>query len=426
MIDVGETWLMSADGVLPHLLAKGSFLEWSPDGVWLLGQPESATAQVAVVRADGSDPEPQVLATGYDPAWSPKGDQIAYVVVDDQGVKLRVMTPFSDVSETRYTAPTGSELSSPEWLPDSRVLFILDGDLYRLDAGSSVPVRLTTGLAIGADGSGEPLDVASDGQWVAFITGKGAEAQVGAASAYGGWKMIGVWDGAVTRARWAPEPVPSEPAPSATPSAPVAEAPLGEAWSQATAPVVVGRPIGRIEAVTAGGPGFVAVGRGCLDDACELVVWTSADGKAWQRVPASDALETEMIIPMSGPEIGMFDVAAGGPGVVAVGYAARPTLEATAWFSPDGVSWERFTLGDAGSTRVSCGDLGRPAVCRCGRGPGRVGRHAQGAWPRPRPARPSGPPPTAAPGRAFRTRRPWTLAGSSTRWRTRRPAGCVM
>ena len=133
MIDVGETWLMSADGVLPHLLAKGSFLQWSPDGVWLLGQPESATAQVAVVRADGSDAEPQVLATGYDPAWSPKGDQIAYVVVDDQGVKLRVMTPFSDVSETEFTAPQGSELAAPEWLPDGGLLFVLDGDLYRLD-----------------------------------------------------------------------------------------------------------------------------------------------------------------------------------------------------------------------------------------------------------------------------------------------------
>ena len=40
---------------------------------------------------------------------------------------------------------------------------------------------------------------------------------------------------------------------------------LGDSWVAAQMPVVVGRPVGRIEAVTAGGPGFVAVGRGCVN-----------------------------------------------------------------------------------------------------------------------------------------------------------------
>lgn len=145
-----------------------------------------------------------------------------------------------------------------------------------------------------------------------------------------------------------------EPAPSATPPAPGAELSLGEVWAPASMPVVADRPIGQLEAVTAGGPGFVAVGRGCQADglACEFVAWTSTDGQAWQRVPASDALATSGLFMTSGPELGMFDVAAGGPGVVAVGYAARPEMEATAWFSPDGANWERFILGDAGSTRI--------------------------------------------------------------------------
>ena len=38
------------------------------------------------------------------------------------------------------------------------------------------------------------------------------------------------------------------------------------------------------------------------------------------------------------------------PGFVAIGYAARPTMEATTWFSPDTVTWERIPLGDATSS----------------------------------------------------------------------------
>ena len=123
--------------------------------------------------------------------------------------------------------------------------------------------------------------------------------------------------------------------------------------------MVVGRPVGRIEAVTAGGPGFVAVGRGCVNTGadlptCEGVVWTSTDGKAWQRTPAGDPTDTGAFFPTSGPEIGMFDVAAGGPGIVAIGYAARPDMAATIWFSSDnGASWERAKIGDVGSTRVN-------------------------------------------------------------------------
>jgi hypothetical protein len=202
--DVGETWLMRPDGMDQRRLAAGAFLQWSPDGRWLLGQPESATFEVAVVRVDGRDREPQVLAAGYDPAWSPAGDRIAYAVVSELGVELRVMSPFTNVSETRYTAPAASELTAPAWLPDGRLVYVLDGDLYRLDAGSSEPVRLTTGLAIRADWFGDALAVSPDGRSVAFSTGSGADARVGIASVDGGYQMLDLGTGPITQPQWAP------------------------------------------------------------------------------------------------------------------------------------------------------------------------------------------------------------------------------
>ena len=347
-VDVGETWMMAADGSGSRLLSAGVFMEWSPDGAWLLGQPQAEGFQVAIIGADGIGL--RVLTPGYTPAWSPSGNAIAYGLVDEQGASLRTVDVATGDIQTRYVAPPTSELTAPEWLPDGAVVFVLDGDLWRLDAGASEPVRLTTGLSIRADWFGDALAISQDGERIAFSSGDGADARVGIASVDGGWQMLETGEGPVTQPRWAPETKPApgpegSPRPDASPGLPME--PIGHAWTQATVPVVVGRPVGIIEAVTAGGPGFVAVGRGCMGEAptCEAIVWTSTDGHAWVRAPASDATNTGAYLATSGPAIGMFDVAAGDPGIVAIGYAARPDLQATTWFSADGTTWERIPLG---------------------------------------------------------------------------------
>jgi hypothetical protein len=348
MIDVGETWIMSADGSNPRLLRSGWFPQWSPDGAWLAGQPETpGNAEVAIVGADGQGF--RVLAPGYDPAWSPTGRHIAYAVVEGNVASLRTVDVSSGAVEILHTAPAGEEVSAPVYLAEGRIAFVQDGNVWVLD--SSGPRAIMSGHAIEGSPAGDPLAVSPDGSRIAFTHGAGTEAIVEIREINGGNELYPAnGSGPVTQPAWSPAGS-STPSPDGTPAVLDAE-PLGTTWQGAQMQVVVGRPVGRIEAVTAGGLGFVAVGRGCLDDACELVVWTSTDGKAWQRVPTSDALDTRMLIPTSGPEIGMFDVAAGGPGVVAVGNAARPEMEATAWFSPDGVSWERFTLGDADLMRI--------------------------------------------------------------------------
>ena len=147
------------------------------------------------------------------------------------------------------------------------------------------------------------------------------------------------------------------PSPAATPAATPAFGPPGDTWLDARVPAKVsGRPAARIEATTTWGKGFVAVGRGCFYDKrqrCEAIVWTSTNGRVWTRAPGQKALDPGFVIPQSGPEVGMFDVATGTPGIVAIGYSARPDMQATAWFSADGRTWKRRLIGVPYASRVN-------------------------------------------------------------------------
>jgi len=110
-------------------------------------------------------------------------------------------------------------------------------------------------------------------------------------------------------------------------------------------------------AVTAGGPGLVAVGANGLDyytregpapdwwddevgprlGVTDAVVWTSPDGLNWTRVPHDDAFGGD-----GGQQ--MFGVTVGGPGLVAVGrdgLVANGEGNAAVWTSPDGLVWSR-------------------------------------------------------------------------------------
>ncbi|MEE8407790.1 MAG: hypothetical protein V3S32_11660 [Acidimicrobiia bacterium] len=98
-----------------------------------------------------------------------------------------------------------------------------------------------------------------------------------------------------------------------------------------------------ITSVTVGGPGLVAVGGtdGYFTDG-DAVVWTSTDGITWSRVPHDETI-------FGGPQRQtMYDVVAGGPGLVAVGREGdeRPwdnsdDNAAAVWTSVDGITWNR-------------------------------------------------------------------------------------
>jgi len=89
-------------------------------------------------------------------------------------------------------------------------------------------------------------------------------------------------------------------------------------------------------AVAAGGPGLVAVGYDGIATNHDAAVWTSPDGVIWARVPHDEAV-------FGGPEAqAMNAVVAAGPGLVAVGYAGVVNDPDTAvWTSPDGATWTR-------------------------------------------------------------------------------------
>ena len=96
-----------------------------------------------------------------------------------------------------------------------------------------------------------------------------------------------------------------------------------------------------MNAVTAGGPGFVAVGWSEYDPAADeanAAVWTSPDGRTWTRVP-----HDEDVFGVKGVE-GMLDVVAGSRGLIAVG---SDWANAVVWTSVDGTEWTRLPHDEA-------------------------------------------------------------------------------
>ncbi len=113
-----------------------------------------------------------------------------------------------------------------------------------------------------------------------------------------------------------------------------------------------------IHAITEGGPGLVAVGYGCEDDAEECspyaTAWTSVDGASWTRTSHDPAIFGDQATETTG----MTDVIATSTGtLIAVGWLDDWTLDDSGggesvvtspavWTSPDGVVWERAWLGE--------------------------------------------------------------------------------
>jgi len=125
----------------------------------------------------------------------------------------------------------------------------------------------------------------------------------------------------------------ANPTAAATPSAPPQ---VGLAWERVADRDLVSRPRnGQMYGVIAGGPGAIAWG-GVSGTGPRI--WTTVDGRDWSPATVETATDA---VPENLPEV--LDVTAGGPGFVAVGSYLREgdALTSIVWTSRDGLTWER-------------------------------------------------------------------------------------
>jgi hypothetical protein len=111
----------------------------------------------------------------------------------------------------------------------------------------------------------------------------------------------------------------------------------GVRWEEADVP----DEGGTITDVVAGGPGFVAVGSilvGSMES--KGAIWTSTDGRTWERLPDSPELERS----------DLRAVATDGERLVATGWTSDAQrglfFVPSAWTSSDGTTWSRATVND--------------------------------------------------------------------------------
>lgn len=170
----------------------------------------------------------------------------------------------------------------------------------------------------------------------------------------------------------APAAAPSPPGAGSSSAAPSASAAAMTAWELVKIPPAVSGGFTTPSAVAAGAGRLVAVGGVVRTNADNEgpnygAVWTSEDGLSWMPTGLAPDLEIGTSFQTSGPGPGLFDVAYGPGGFVALGYTGFPNdgIKVGLWRSAEGLTWDRVEM-DPGLFAGA-----RPAALQPG-GPGYV------------------------------------------------------
>jgi YVTN family beta-propeller protein len=172
-------WVMSADGSNPVQLASALGARtplWSPDGQWLsFTGVMSATSHdtILLVPAAGGAPIDLIndsASSNFDAAWSPNGDEIAFVTDRHSPISGTYQTDIYKVNvhtlaQTRLTYDGGS--GSPTWSPDgTRIAFFGISGLYIMDPDGSHIRSLPT-----LTGYPQQIAWSPDSRWIAGQSG---------------------------------------------------------------------------------------------------------------------------------------------------------------------------------------------------------------------------------------------------------------
>jgi hypothetical protein len=181
-----DLYLTDADGRNPRRLTSDPGAEtqpaWTPDGTRLVytGTPIGGVAQVMSVKVDGTDPRPLTSSrTGGNtsPDVSPDGRRVAFVSTRDGNPEIYEVDLGG--GEARRLTRTGDKEANPRYLPSGDLLYVLDkgskARLMRLASGSAAaPLPV-----LEIDQPVVALDVSPDGERIAYVAGKLAEAGKG-------------------------------------------------------------------------------------------------------------------------------------------------------------------------------------------------------------------------------------------------------
>jgi Tol biopolymer transport system component len=172
-----DLYVMDADGRNLRRLTEDPGTEgepaWSPDGTRIVYSFSSRTGvfQIASIRADGGDLRPLTSSAGGNrsPEVSPDGRSVAFVSTRDGNPEIYEMD--LEGTNPRRLTRTGDHKASPHFLPSGDLVFATEKKVLRIVSGAPVPaVLLQTDQPIVA------MDVSRDGERIAYVAGKLAEA----------------------------------------------------------------------------------------------------------------------------------------------------------------------------------------------------------------------------------------------------------
>ena len=164
--------LQLSDGKVDRLTDKLGVLtaaEYAPDGqsiVFAKGDPVTSRYQIMLTNADGGNPKAVPDVSGWDPTWSPDGNQILFASassglvqlysVDRSGKGLRQLTNLPSIRGRSDWSEDGQYIVTYSGEPWHREVYIMNGD------GSNVRQLTPTG------GNSQGPSISPDGKWVAF------------------------------------------------------------------------------------------------------------------------------------------------------------------------------------------------------------------------------------------------------------------